>query len=178
VRWVRETHEIFSHEEFGVPGGAMNVFMPPVTVDPPHHARYRAVLNPAFTPGAARALIGDARDIAGDLIDGFRPSGRCDFVREFPRVMPVLVFLKVLGLPPERRDEFVRWAVDYTSAGDQKTKDDAAAAVAEFLTGELEARYLEPRDDLLSRIGAWRRIAASETKARSSVWRWSRLSAD
>jgi cytochrome P450 len=156
VRWVRERHEIFSHTESGIPRGAMNVLMPPVTVDPPYHARFRAVLNPAFTPSAARALAGHAREVAIGLIDGLVPRGSCEFVADFARIMPVLVFLKVMDLPADRREEFVGWAVGYTSAKDQETKDRSAAAVAEFLASELDARARNPGGDLLSRIVAWR----------------------
>ena len=157
VRWVRERHEIFSHEEFGIPRGAMNVLMPPVTVDPPYHARFRAVLNPAFTPGAVRKLEGHARAVAAALIDELAAKGGCEFVGEFARVMPVIVFLKVMGLESVRRGEFVEWAVGYTSAKDQATKDDCAAKVAAFLAEQLDAREREPDDDLLSRIVAWRK---------------------
>lgn len=156
VRWVRERHEIFSHEEFGVPRGAMNVLMPPVTVDPPYHARFRAVLNPAFTPAAVRRLADHARAVAASLIDELASRGGCEFVDDFARVMPVMVFLKVMGLDAGRRDEFVEWAVGYTSAKDQETKDRSAGKIAAFLAEELDARAREPGDDLLSRIVAWR----------------------
>ncbi len=157
IRWVRERHEIFSHTESGIPRGAMNVLMPPVTVDPPYHARFRAVLNPAFTPSAARALASHTRDVATRLIDALVARGKCEFVADFARILPVVVFLKIMNLPEDRREEFVAWAVGYTSAKDQETKDSSAAAVAEFLAGELDARERNPGDDLLSRIVAWRR---------------------
>jgi cytochrome P450 len=51
VRWVRNEHTIFSHEEFGIPRGSMNVPMPPVTVDPPYHARYRPSMRVQWRPG-------------------------------------------------------------------------------------------------------------------------------
>jgi cytochrome P450 len=157
IRWSREEHEIFSHSEFGVPRGAMNVFMPPVTVDPPRHARYRAVLNPAFTPKAAREVKDYAREVAAGLVSELLAAGKCEFVMDFARIMPVTVFLKVLGLPTDRRDDFVRWAVGYTSAKDQETKDRSAEAVSAFLAGELDKREAHPGDDLLSRIVAFRK---------------------
>ena len=165
VRWVRERHEIFSHTEFGVPRGAMNVMMPPVTVDPPYHARFRAVLNPAFTPKAARNLEDHARAVAGQLIDELAPRGSCEFVDEFARVMPVIVFLKIMALDAGRRGEFVKWAVGYTSAKEQGAKDSNAEKVAAFLAEQLDARELEPGDDLLSRIVAWRKNPRFESEA-------------
>lgn len=157
VRWVRERHEIFSHSEFGIPRGAMNVMMPPVTVDPPYHARFRAVLNPAFTPKAVRGLESHAREVAAQLIDDLAPSGSCEFVSQFARIMPVIVFLKIMGLDAGRRDEFVEWAVGYTSAKEQDAKDSNADLVARFLAEQLDLREANPGDDLLSRIVAWRK---------------------
>ena len=157
VRWVRERHDIFSHSEFGIPRGAMNVMMPPVTVDPPYHARFRAVLNPAFTPKAVRSLEGHARAVAAQLIDDLAPCGSCEFVAQFARIMPVIVFLKIMGLDAGRRDEFVKWAVGYTSAKEQDAKDSNADLVAKFLAEQLDLREREPGDDLLSRIVAWRK---------------------
>jgi cytochrome P450 len=154
VRWVRNEHTIFSHEEFGIPRGSMNVPMPPVTVDPPYHARYRAVLNPAFTPAVATRLI-----------EGMATRGGCEFVTDFARIMPVDVFLKILNLPLARRDEFVEWAVGYTSAKDQETKDRCAGLIAEFLAGQIDARASHPGDDLLSRIAGWRKNARYNNEA-------------
>lgn len=157
VRWVRELDRVFSHEEFQVPRGSMNLLMPPSTVDPPYHARFRAVLNPPFSPGRVRLLTEQARAIAGELADTLKPQGHCDFVAEFARIMPVVVFLGMLGLPIERREEFAAWAVAYTGARDQESKDKAAAEIAAFLSGVLDEREANPGEDLLSRIAAWRR---------------------
>ena len=165
VRWVREEHTIFSHEEFGIPRGSMNVPMPPVTVDPPYHARYRAVLNPAFTPAAVARLTDHARTVAIRLIERLAPRGACEFVADFARIMPVEVFLKVMRLPLSRRGEFVEWAVGYTSAKDQDTKDRCAGHIAEFLAGEIDARARHPADDLLSRIAGWRKNARYKNEA-------------
>lgn len=157
VRWARREHAIFSHEEMGIPRGAMNVLMPPVTVDPPYHARFRAVLNPAFTPAAVARLSDHARSVAAGLIDDLAPRGSCEFVADFAKIMPVEVFLKVMDLPLDRRAEFVEWAGGYTGAKDQATKDRCAGLIAEFLAAQLDARERDPGDDLLSRIVAWRR---------------------
>ena len=52
VRFVQNNYEIFSHEEFMIPRQLMAYRPVPLAVDPPNHARYRAVLNPAFVPSA------------------------------------------------------------------------------------------------------------------------------
>src|SRR5262249_22007861 len=42
IKWVQENHPIFSHEVFIIPRGSVKMIWPPLTVDPPNHARYRA----------------------------------------------------------------------------------------------------------------------------------------
>src|ERR1700728_602738 len=69
IKWVQETYVIFSHEVFFIPREAVKVVLPPATIDPPNHARYRSVINPMFTPGRVRDLASLARDISEKTID-------------------------------------------------------------------------------------------------------------
>lgn len=157
MRWIRSEPLLFSRKESVVPRGAMNTLMPPTNVDPPYHARFRAVLNPYFTPAAVSRLEGGIRAITIELIEGFRAKGRCEFVEDFARIMPVVVFLNLLQLPTERRAQFLEWGRGYINAPDQESKDQAAATVAQFLAGVLDEREAHPGDDLFSSIAAWRR---------------------
>lgn len=157
VRWVREEAEIFSHEEFILPPGSMNTLMPPTNVDPPYHARFRAVLNPVFSLGRIRALEAATRAMTAGLIEAIAPRGQCEFQRDFARVMPVHVFLGMLDLPTDRGDEFVSWATSYVHAGDQAERDGAAGKVMGFLRDVLDEREANPGDDMFSRIVAYRK---------------------
>ena len=157
VRWVREEAEIFSHEEFILPPGSMNTLMPPTNVDPPYHARFRAVLNPVFSLGRIRTLTENTRAMTAGLIDKLVPSGSCEFQRDFARVMPVHVFLGMLDLPTDRGDEFVSWATSYVHAKDQDEREWATEKVTGFLRGLLDEREANPGDDMFSRIVAFRK---------------------
>jgi cytochrome P450 len=155
-RWLRGEPVVFSHTEFVLPAGLMNTLLPPANVDPPYHARFRAVLNPYFTPGSIKRLEGRIRKETIRLVEQMKPRGRCEFVGAFARVMPVVIFLNILDLPTERADEFLDWGRSYINASDQQTKDAAAAAIAGFLTGVLDERQAEPRNDLFTSIANWR----------------------
>src|SRR3546814_11475549 len=61
----------------------------PLAVDPPTHARYRAVINPGFMPGKVAKMRDDASDLTIELTEKRKPNGGCAFLREFARVMPV-----------------------------------------------------------------------------------------
>ncbi|MDG2001995.1 MAG: cytochrome P450, partial [Novosphingobium sp.] len=119
LRWIRDEPLLFSRKESVVPAGMMNGLMPPTNIDPPYHARFRAVLNPHFTPTAVSRLEGGIRAATVELIEGFRTSGRCEFVEDFARIMPVNVFLTMLQLPVERRAQFLEWGRGYINAPDQ-----------------------------------------------------------
>lgn len=157
VRWVREEAIIFSHEEFMVPRGTMADLLPPTNVDPPYHARFRAVLNPTFAPGAIKRIAGQARETTAALIDELAARGRCEFVDDFARVMPVVIFLTMLELPIDRRAEFLAWGHDYARAAEPGVKAHALAAITGFLKEVLDAREGGPGEDLLSRIAGFRR---------------------
>jgi cytochrome P450 len=73
----------------------------PITLDPPEHAAYRAILNPLATPGPVREQESLIRALAGELIDGFRAQGGCDFISDFARRIPSAVVMAMAGLPTE-----------------------------------------------------------------------------
>lgn len=156
VRYVQENYELFSHEVFTIPRGASPIRMPPLTVDPPLHARYRAILNPFFTPTRVRAMREEAEAVTRDLIARIKPNGRCDFVNQFARVMPVVMFLKIVDLPLDRREEFLEWGLTFITSADSRTKLGALENVQGYLGQVLEDRRARPGNDLLSKIAAWR----------------------
>jgi cytochrome P450 len=78
----------------------------PINLDPPEHTQYRAPLQQAFSPKAMLALKDDIRALADQLIDSVAARGGCDFMVDIAEPLPVRVFLKMLGLPLERQDEY------------------------------------------------------------------------
>jgi cytochrome P450 len=157
VKFVQENYEIFSHEEFMIPR-LLNPFkVVPLSIDPPNHARYRAILNPAFTPSKVARMRDDARALTIDLIDKIRPKGRCEFVNEFARIMPVAMFLRIVDLPLERREEFVSWGLAIMSAYDPAERLKANMRVREYLKTVLDDREGGEGEDLLTRVANWRR---------------------
>jgi len=83
------------------------------TTDDPDHRRQRRVLQDAFRP-AAIARMEDEVEAVGDRLwrESFAAEGEGDFVRLFAFPFPAIVIAILLGVPPERRDEFGRWSDD------------------------------------------------------------------
>jgi cytochrome P450 len=93
--------------EMGDPAGAGYAGMGadhalgPHSRDGSEHRRYRKTLEPVFSPQRVVRVTDDVRALANELIDGFVDQARVEFHDRFAVPLPCLIFLSVLGLPPE-----------------------------------------------------------------------------
>jgi len=165
IRWVQETYQIFSHEVFIIPRGMTPITMPPLSVDPPLHARFRAVFNPFFQPSKVAAMREKARGLAVGLIERIVRQQSCEVVSEFASILPVIMFLGIVDLPAERREEFLAWGHAFSFAKEQTERNAALGKVLAYLNQVIEERFETPGDDLLSAIAAWRRNARFGSEA-------------
>lgn len=152
IRWAQASYKIFSHEVFTIPPPPEPMLMPPVTVDPPLHAKYRALINPAFTPSAVKESEQIARELTISLVEMLRPLGGCDFVRDFASVMPVTIFLRLIDLPLEMREQFTEWATAYMLTKDAQHRQRFANSMMSYLSEIVRHRIDNRGRDLISRI--------------------------
>ena len=156
IRWIQESWQIFSNTEKGVPKGTCP-FMPPITFDPPNHARYRAVLNSYFGKKKIEEKYQPrARAVIVELIEGLRPQGRCEFVSAFSFVAPLRIFWDFVDLPYDRREEFLEWGrhmAGYSTPGERMA---AHRAITAYLGELLDQRLETPGDDVFTGISQWR----------------------
>lgn len=141
----------FSHEIHSLPLGKP-VRSPPLQYDPPEHAGYRMVLNPAFAPKAAEPIVEDARALAVELIESLARRGECEFVRDFAHQLPIRVFLRLAGLPLQERDKFLGWAEQAVRAPNIEARRAAYDVVIQYLVGVIAERKAKPGEDLISRV--------------------------
>jgi cytochrome P450 len=130
-----------------------------ISTDPPDHTRVRRLLSRAFTPRAIAGLEPRMRGVCGELVaeaTRVAAGGRADLVRDLAIAFPVTVIAELLGIPPERRDDFRRWsdAMSGVLSGDTDLADAAAAGAEMFgFMGEVvEQRRVQPGGDLISRL--------------------------
>lgn len=152
IKWVQSAYDVFSHEVFTIPRPPRPMEMPPVTADPPNHARYRALLNPAFTRSSVERLSETARNLTRSIVERLQPTGRCEFVADFSRIMPVTLFLQMVDLPLGQRDQFMEWAAAYLRAESAEIRQSWFDQITEFMRGIVEERSVSPGTDLISRI--------------------------
>lgn len=124
----------------------------PLEVDPPDHTKFRALLNPMFSPKRMAAMQAGIRTRAVAMIQAIEPAGSCNFTADFAFPFAVSVFLQFLGLPQERMPEFTRWGNDVLHGKDAATRIAAGTATVEFLRELVALRRREPADDFATML--------------------------
>lgn len=127
----------------------------PINLDPPLHTIFRAPLQAAFSPKAMLARKEEVRALANQLIDAVIEQGHCDFIPDIAEPLPVQVFLKMMGLPLERSAEFRKLVHEFLAPTENPMDIIRRMRnVADSMKADIEARKLEPKDDLISLL--WR----------------------
>ncbi len=159
TRWeecneVARDHETFSNTLLiDVLGPTMGINM--LLVDPPEHTRLRDPVRGAFS----KRSVEHWRDsfvrplIERDFFDPLAPKGRGDLMRELAIPLPIAVVYQILGLPPERVEEFRTLALGLNVMHVLPELGLAcSAALEEMLTDLMERRRAEPQNDLVSEV--------------------------
>lgn len=123
--------------------------VPPITMDPPEHTKYRRALAPLFSPKAVAHLEDRIREICNELVDDILAKGTCDFTKDFASKLPALFFLEWLGLGTEDVDRMFHLAERATfEFPNQEERDDIEGQIDGIVRGAIHARREEPRNDL------------------------------
>ncbi len=129
-----------------------------IGLDPPEHGRHRGIVNRGFTPRRIASLEPRIRKIAEELVGGFEARRACELMEEFANPLPVSVIAELMGLDPDRREDFKRWSTALivgSTQGQMQGADARFALFREFrsyMTEVVEQRRREPGDDLISVI--------------------------
>ena len=149
---IANNPEHYSSREVNIPSTGGMFRLIPINIDPPDHAKYRQVLAKQFSPPRMRKMEDDIRVLANQLIDEIADKGSCNFVDDFAEQLPVIVFMKMMGLPLDRLDEFRGWAMVALTETDPSVRMPVLMNIIGFMTESLEARRSEPQEDLLTDI--------------------------
>ena len=120
----------------------------PLEIDPPLQTEFRKVMAPILAPGRVRQMEGEIRQLARTLIEKVAEAGECEFVRDFGTPLPVLIFMRLMGMPVERLDTFLEWEHDLLHSHDIDRRVRAAGSIRDFLLELIAARRAQPGDDL------------------------------
>jgi len=123
----------------------------PLEYDPPEHSPLRNLLIPAFTPKSVAVWSAEARRLSIELIEGFKPDGGCDFIRDFAQQLPMIIFLKIVDLPLDHRQKLIDWVSTGLRSIDTAKRIAARANLNEYMETLLDQRLAAPGDDLYSK---------------------------
>jgi cytochrome P450 len=123
----------------------------PVSLDPPEHTAFRLPLMKAFAPAKVKELEPWIRTFADELIDAVIAKGQCDFVDAIAEPMPVIIFMKFMGLDTSRMKEFRVWVYDMLTDDDDR-RTSAHKRIEAMLLEEIARHRADPQDDMITRL--------------------------
>ena len=125
--------------------------MGPLTMDRPLHGAHRMPLMKAFAPNEIKGLEASIRELAVGLIDALAKKGRGEFLDAVGEPLPVVVFMRMMGMPLERLHEFRSWMNDMASP-DLDRRASSFVNVDKAMGELVAARMAKREDDLVSRL--------------------------
>ncbi len=118
----------------------------------PAHRQYRNLVAHAFRASALERWDNDfVVPLIHRLIDGFQADGKADLVTQVTSKYPVQVICAIVGVPLEDFEQFHQWAEEInTGPFDHERGMAASRNMRAYLEPIVEARRIEPRDDLIT----------------------------
>ena len=132
-----------------------------ISADGDVHTAMRAIVNRGFTPRRVRDWEPRVRSLVAACMADLTKSSDFDVVRHLAIPLPVTIIAEMLGIEPERREDFKRWSDTTiyfaTGAGraDRFGNGEFTATVIEltrYLRKIIARRRAQPADDLLSAL--------------------------
>ena len=148
--------EIFRNgPQMAVPNLDLGFKWLPLQSDPPHHAAYRAVLQPFLHRGRMRDLEPRLRELARALLVPLATKGTVDAATEFTYPYAAEALCAAFNLAEEHWARFRNWTNQIVAAfntADIILLQEVVADIGAFVRTEMEARRVDPGDDLMSAL--------------------------
>ncbi|MGH0036965.1 MAG: cytochrome P450 [Myxococcota bacterium] len=158
VLYALRTPEIFSSEmEMQMNLGTVRPMIPQ-QIDPPLQTKFRKILDPYFSRKQMETIAPDVRRHAHELIDAFVDDGEVEFNSAFAIPLPCSAFLRLMGLPLDRLEEFLEIKDGIIRPGsmdpDEASKIRSASGqrIYEIFEAEVARRQADPGDDLVTHL--------------------------
>ncbi len=126
-------------------------------MDPPMHARLRAICSAAFTPRRVEEMRQVIESVANDLLDKVITSGRMDMITDFAGPLPAIATARMLGVPVEDHKKLGAWVLDLAEVlGNFQHHPDRVAEIVQslkefknYVAGRMEVERKVPTDGLI-----------------------------
>ncbi|MEX3947981.1 cytochrome P450 [Paraburkholderia sp. EG287B] len=150
IEAMQKDHTRFSHQSVNIPPLNESRLVP-LELDPPEHTAYRNLITPAFLPQAIASLESDVRSLAIELIEKIAPRGECEFVSEFSKILPIVIFLRLADLPLSDREQLLEWA-EWAVRGNLDERIESQHRLGGYIATWVEKRKAQAGGDLVSLI--------------------------
>ena len=124
----------------------------PLSLDPPKHGPVRKLLNDNMGPKAIAPIKDSVRALTAELIEAFKPKGRCNFTHEFAEQLPIRVFLRLVDLPESDLPKLKYLADQFTRPDGSITFDEVGRRFSEYIGPIIRDRRGSDGTDLISRM--------------------------
>jgi len=126
--------------------------------DPPEHTRLRKLISRAFAPRSISALESYIQVVVDESLDRVKDQEQIDIIRDLALPVPAQVIAHMLGVAPDRVDDFKQWTSDLLLLQSMVGDPDENLATVYAAVRNLEAYFHEliaerrvtPTNDLLS----------------------------
>jgi cytochrome P450 len=125
-----------------------------IASDPPDHTKLRRLVSAPFGVREVAPMEGPLRELCERLVDDLVSADEPDIIEHVGWPLPVTAIAQVLGIPPERGEDFKRWSTELVGglAGDIDFVAQAATLMEmfEFFGTAIAERQVSPGDDAIS----------------------------
>ncbi len=122
----------------------------PIELDPPLHSRYRALINPVFSPQRIEALRPTITALAAQLVDGFIERGSGDLVADYAVPFSVGTLAEFTGFPKADTDQWVGWIQRMFNVHDREDGALATQEIIAYVYDLIARRREKPCGDFIS----------------------------
>ena len=124
-----------------------------IASDAPEHTPERRLMLPFFAPRAVEKYREHTQELCRRLIRDFIEDGQADIAENYARQIPPRIIAAILGIDPERADDFTTWVQGSLELGlqDPEIREHYSKIIREFFKDEIKDRIENPGgDDLIS----------------------------
>lgn len=139
---ILRNSDLFSTKQVRVPPLERDIPSIPHHLDPPEHGKYRLGVVELFGYRVLDRLSSDIRATARRLTAEMVSNTSAEFVRDFAMRMPIEIFMRLCGLPLERRHELCAWVHTFFHGSNVEEANEAHRKTVAFLSTWLD-EYLQ-----------------------------------
>ena len=153
AREVLSNAELFGSFPIGIPANMeQRPRLIPLESSASEHRRYRRLVLPIFEPEAVQRLQTGAELLAATVLDEVLPQGEFDFLWKVAKPISMGLFVRQLGLEPERLDEFYAWETGFYRAPTMEERIVCGEKIGGYLFDVVQQHVAEPKDDIVSML--------------------------